>query len=149
MKNLLIIIACSMILAGCASAPPSAANLYGPNPVSQKIPGSNAQGSAFRGVEFTSEEVYEATKSAMLRLGYNKEYENPEKTMLAASGYYDCGGSLKPPVTMAVYIEPIDARPTTKVTVIVDRHDYQCWGSGEVKAANQLVTEIQKVLSTY
>ncbi len=138
-------------LVGClvGAPPPSAVGLYGPNPELQDIPGSNGQGLVTRTVEFTSEEVYEATNTAMLRLGYDAEIKDKNKGMVAGSGFYECAGSLRPPVTMAIYIKQIDTNPTSKITVLVDRHDIQCWGTGETLAANQLVGEILKVLSTY
>ena len=148
MKNLSVV-SLIFILTSCASAPPSVAGLYGPDPVSQSISGSNAQALINRVLEFTDEEVFEATKSAMLRLGYNTHGNELKKGMISANGYYECGGSLRPPVTMAVYFKQLNTKPETKLTIILDRHDTQCWGSGESKAANQLATEIQKVLSTY
>ena len=148
MKKLNIIILI-LILAGCLSnAPPSVVGLYGPTPVKQDISGSNAQALVFRVVEFTGEEVFEATKSAMLRLGYNAEVKNEKAGMIAANGYYECGG-LRPPVTMAVYIKQINKKPESKFTVILDRHNWSCHSGGEELGANNLVREIQMILSTY
>jgi hypothetical protein len=148
MKFIKIIIIAGF-LSGCASAPPSVVGLYGPEPVKQDIAGSNAQAIVDRTVEFTKDEVFDATKSAMLRLGYNVEVSNKKEGMVAASGFYtNCGGN-KPPVTMAVYIKQVSKKPETKLTILLDRHDYQCWGAGETMAANQLAGEIQKILSTY
>lgn len=138
-----------ILLSGCASAPPSTVGMYGPSPVAQSISGSNAQAIIYRVVNFTSEEVFEATKTAMLRLGYNTETIDPKLGMVTASGFYmNCGGN-KPPITMAVYVKQMNKKPETKFTIILDRHDFQCWGAGESMAANDLASEIQKVLSTY
>lgn len=138
-----------VLLCACSSAPPSTVGMYGDQPVPQRVPGSNAQGSAFRVVEFSRDEAFEATKKAFLRLGYNVEESNQKIGKITGNGYYQCGGSLRPPVTIAVYAQQISKKPETRVTVIVDRHNYECWGAGERMAAEQLAAEIQKVLSTF
>lgn len=138
-----------VVLCACVSAPPSAVGKYGDEPVRQQFPGSHAQGSAFRVVEFSRDEAFEAAKKAFLRLGYNVEESNPRIGKLTGNGYYQCGGSLRPPVTIAVYARQISKKPETRVTVIVDRHNYECWGGGEIRAADQIAVEIQKVLSTF
>jgi|SRR5687768_15151566 hypothetical protein len=147
MKKLTV--ASFVFLSACVSAPPSSVGMYGDQPVPQRVAGSNAQGSSFRVVEFSRDEAFEAAKKAFLRLGYNVEESNPKAGKLTGNGYYQCGGSLRPPVTIAVYAQQVSKKPETRVTVIVDRHNYECWGGGEIRAADQLAVEIQKVLSTF
>ena len=149
MKTLNRLLASSMFLSACVSAPPSSMGVYGDQPVAQRVAGSNAQGSSFRVVEFSRDEAFEAAKKAFLRLGYNVEESNAQAGKITGNGYYQCGGSLRPPVTIAVYAQQLSRKPETKITVIVDRHNFECWGGGEVKAADQLAVEIQKVLSTF
>lgn len=138
-----------VLLCGCSTAPPSTIGMYGDEPVPQRVSGSNAQGSAFRVVEFSRDEAFEATKKAFLRLGYNVEESNQRIGKITGNGYFRCRGSLRPPVTIAVYSQQISKKPETRVTVIVDRHNIECWGGGESMAAEQLAVEIQKVLSTF
>jgi hypothetical protein len=147
MKKLTV--ASFVFLCACTTAPPSAVGKYGDQPLPQRVPGSNAQGSAFRVVEFSRDEAFEATKKAFLRLGYNVEESNQKIGKITGNGYFQCGGSLRPPVTIAVYAQQISKKPETRVTIIVDRHNYECWGGGEVRAADQMAVEIQKVLSTF
>lgn len=149
MKNIVIAVVTLLISSACAtSGPPSAVGLYGPNPVSQNI-GSSAQASVSRNVEFTHDEVFEATKNALLRLGYNVEVTDKKNGMVAASGIYRCRITISLPSTMAVYIQQLNKKPETKFTVLFDRHDWKCYGGGALLGANSVATEIQKVLSTY
>jgi len=140
--TLLLLNACS------TNAPPSAAGLYGPRPEAQKISGSKAQGKAFRMDDYTREEVFEASNSALLRLGYSTDVSNEVSGIVAGSGYYSCSDSARFPLTLAIYIEQIDTSPLTRYTAFVDRHDIPCSGAGENLAASQIIGEIQKVLST-
>lgn len=128
---------------------PRAVGLYGPEPVKQSIPGSNAQAIVDRQVEFNSEEVFEASKTALLRLGYIVEEQKPEQNFINGSGRFNCGADLFPAVTMAIYIEQLDTLPLTKFTIVLDRHEWICWGFGEEMAANEVAREIQKVLATF
>lgn len=139
----------ALLLAGCSSAPPTSRGLYGNEPVPAKVRGSNAQAMLTRVLDFSRDEVYEATSKAMLRLGYNAEDKNPSLGRITANGFFQCGGGLMPPITMAVYMKQISSQPETQVTVLLDRHDFQCWGAGETRAADELLVEIQKVLSTF
>ncbi|HSR01773.1 MAG TPA: hypothetical protein VLM20_03190 [Methylophilaceae bacterium] len=136
-------------LSSCYGPPPRAVGLYGPNPVKQSIPGSNAQAILSRTVEFNAEEVFEATTTAIKRLAYILEEQKPDIGKVTASGYFNCDAALTPAVTMAIYIKQVDPSPLTEFTVILDRHDYQCWLSGEKSAAREVAREIQKVLATY
>lgn len=138
-----------VLLTGCSSAPPTSRGLYGNEPVPTKVRGSNAQALLTRVLDFSKDEVFEAASKAMLRLGYNAEDKNPSLGRITANGFFQCGGGLMPPITMAVYLKQISAQPETQVTVLLDRHDFQCWGVGETRAADELLTEIQKVLSTF
>lgn len=137
------------LLSACTTRPPSTIGLYGSEPVAQKIPGSNAQAIVTRTVEFARGETFEAAKQAMLRLGYNVEEKNEKRGMLTANGDYHCSGAARTPVTMAVHIQQINNKPETKFTIIMDRHNFECFGGGELRGANQLAQEIQKILSTY
>jgi len=147
--NVIFFIVTLLLLSSCYSPPPRAVGMYGPNPVKQSIPGSNAQAIVSRMVGFNNEEVFEATVTAIQRLAYILEEQKPDTGMVTASGYFDCDAGLLPPVTMAIYIEQIDSSPLTKYTVVLDRHDFQCWINGENAAANEMAREIQKVLATY
>ncbi len=154
MKNLIFIAVASMafLLSGCGSSVgPSAVGMYGPKPVKQKISGSNEQAIKSRILEFSSEDMYEATKTAMLRLGYQMDVRDEKNQMIAASGPYNCGAPAGPTyITIAVYIKQQNMKPETKITVIVDRQTWICWDGGSPdRAANALLSEIQKVLSTY
>jgi hypothetical protein len=149
MFRILCVISVALLLGSCVSAPPRAVGLYGPEPVKQSIPGSNAQAIVSRSVEFNSEEIFEATKTAILRLGYITEDQDRKKGKIEGSGIYDCGGGNRTPITMAIYIQQINPEPLSKFTIIVDRHSWICWLGGETAAANDLASEVQKVLSTY
>ncbi len=144
MTRLLCLFIAAMLLVSCASAPPSAAGLYGPEPVAQDISGSNAQSIVSRTVNYTSEEIFEATKTAMLRLGYIVDEQNQSKGKITGSGTHNCGA-----VTMAIYIKQTSPEPSSTYTVIADRHEWYCWLGGEFTIANGLATEIQKVLATF
>jgi len=137
-----------LFLMACSSTPPSSIGMYGPAAVAQDISGSNGQAVVFRLVEFTSEEVFEAAKTAMLRLGYNVETKDEQKGKITGSGHYDCI-SVLPSVTMAIYVKQVSPSPESKFTVVLDNHDFACSINGHTKAANQLTREIQKVLATY
>jgi len=136
-------------LAGCITAPPTSVGVYSTEPVAQTVRGSNAQAVLTRVLDFSKDEVYEAASKAMLRLGYNAEDKNPQLGRITGNGLFQCGGGLTPPVTMALYARQISPKPETQLTIVLDRHDFQCWAGGENTAANQLLMEIQKVLSTY
>ena len=69
MAKLMIAIIFGVLISACASAPRSSIGLYGPKPVAQDIKGSSAQYSETRTVNFTRQEVFEATNTALLRLG--------------------------------------------------------------------------------
>lgn len=146
-----VLVAMSLVaLCSCYSSNrPRAVGLYGPDPIKQHIPGSNAQAIVERQVEFNNEEVFEASKTALLRLGYIVEEQKPEQNFINGSGRFNCGMDLFPAVTMAIYIEQLDTTPLTKFTIVLDRHEWICWAFGEEAAANEVAQEIQKVLATY
>lgn len=145
----LLLVLSALPFAGCSNAPPTSRGLYAKEPVPVKVRGSNAQALLTRVLDFSKDEVLEATAKAMLRLGYNAEDKDPALGRITANGIFQCGGGLMPPITMAVYAKQISDQPETQVTVLLDRHDYQCWGVGETRAANELLAEIQKVLATF
>jgi hypothetical protein len=147
MKNARLIVL-AILLSSCGGLR-SSVGLYGDSPVAQSVPGSNAQAVMSRTVEFSGDETFEATKKAMLRLGYNVEEANPKRSKITGSGIFRCTGSLRTPVTMAIYIEQISRKPESKFTIVLDRHSIDCWGGGETLGANELASEIQKVLSTF
>jgi hypothetical protein len=136
-------------LAGCVTAPPTSVGKYSDQPLERKVPGSNAQAKITRLLDFSKDEVFEAAAKAMLRLGYSAEDKNPQLGRITGNGNYQCGGGLMPPVTMALYANQLSDKPETQLTIIVDRHNFDCWGGGEMRAADQLATEVQKVLSTF
>lgn len=145
----LLFVLSALPLAGCTSAPPTSRGLYADEPVRSKVRGSNGQAMLTRAMDFSKDEVYEATAKAMLRLGYNAEDKNPTLGRITANGIFQCGAGLMPPITLAAYIKQVSSQPETQVTLLVDRHDIQCWGGGETRAADALMVEIQKVLSTF
>jgi len=149
-RSVVLIISISYLLSACLtpSPPPLAADLYGPEPIDQKIKGSKGQAKISRTVDFTSEEVYEAIKAAMLRLGYEREISDQQAGKIVGSGLFNCGG-IETPVTMAIYFQQTSTAPESKFTILLDRHGTNCWGSGESSAVSQFSKEIQKVLSTF
>lgn len=149
-RSVVLIFSISFLLSSCiaASPPPPAADLYGPEPVDQKIKGSHGQAKISRVVDFTNEEVFEAIKLAILRLGYEREVSDQQAGKIVGSGLFNCGG-IETPVTMVIYFQQISTAPESKFTILLDRHDTNCWGAGESAAVSQFSKEIQKVLSTF
>lgn len=151
-KPIFLIFPILFLLSSCSivavSPPPPAANLYGPNPIDQKIKGSSGQAKISRTVDFTNEELFEAIKAAMLRLGYEREVSDQQAGKIVGAGYYNCG-PVETSVTMAIYFQQTSTAPESKFTILMDRHDFNCWDVGESYAASQLSKEIQKVLSTF
>lgn len=135
-------------LSGCASAPPSAAGLYGPKLIKQQLKISSAQYTDTRVVNFTRQEVFEAANTALLRIGYQTDYQSPNQDMIAGSGEYPGCGS-RPRVTMAIYMEQLDTKPTTRFDILLDRYSLACVGIISSAAANDIANEMQKVLATY
>ena len=154
MKSLVLIAVTSIILlfSGCGSdVGPSAVGMYAPKPIKQKIAGSKEQATKSRTLEFSSEDMYEAAKTALLRLGYQMDVKDEKNLMIAASGAYECGASAGPTyVTIAIYLKEQNTKPETTITVMIDRQTWIGWDGGcPDRAANTLLSEIQKVLSTY
>ncbi len=147
MIRLLCVCLAALLLVSCTtfspSQPPSAAGLYGPEPVKQEIPGSNAQAIVSRTVNYTHEEVLEAARTAMMRIGYNVQETDPGKGKIAGSKF-NCTA------TAAIYVRQINPEPTSTFTIVLDVYDWMCSANdGEIGIADNLATEIQKVLSTY
>lgn len=148
----IIIVTMLMGLIGCGTArPPSAVGLYSETPGPQSISGSSKQEVVNRTYAYTADEVMDAVDAAFLRKGLNVEEKNAKKGRINASGYLDliCGaGPCNMGVTIAVYVNQVSPKPSTQMVLVLDRFGMTGWG-GESKAANDLVVEVQKILSTY
>lgn len=148
MKKILLAMMFAMV-AACSTPPPNVTNLYSDKPVAQDIPGSSSQALVSRVFEFSKDEAFEAAKKAVLRLGYYAQHSDEKIGKITGNGYYSCGGSTRTAISFAIYVEQISRKPETKVSVIVDRHSWECWGGGDRSAANKMMEETQKVLSTF
>ena len=142
------------LIAGCSSmsgAPPNSAGLYGDQPVKQSIPGSNAEYMGTRTFDYGFADVFEASKTALFRMGYRIDEKDSKKGKITASGMYSPAycGALVVSSTVALYIKQVSPAPETRLTILSDRHTSQCWASGEMYVANDVLGQIQKVLSTY
>lgn len=139
-------------LGGCATTPPSSVGLYGDTAGAQAVKGSSAQTVINRTVPYTAEEVRDAAEAALFRKGLNVEEKNASKGRVTAAGAYRsmCGaGPCNIIVTVAVYSKQISSKPSTRMTLLVDRHTFTGWGGGDSVIANEIVGEIQKILTTY
>jgi len=147
MKPLFILLSALFLLSGCGSSTITSIGVYGDKPIAQNIKGSYSQGMTSRVVEFTSEECFEATKTALLRKGYNVDSKDMQKGLITASGHLKCENAR---FTVAIYIQQLNNSPESKITIIADKHDLiacQMWFSQGFPAA--IATETLQVLSTY
>lgn len=142
----------TLTLSSCAilepTEPPLTNGLYGPDPVSQNIPGSSAQALIARQVAFSSEEVYEATKQVFLREGYKMDLADPHKYMISGSYFIRCEW-LCCGVTLVVYIKQISPAPETKLHVLMDSYDFSCDEEDLRVAATVLASNVESILAVY
>ena len=153
MKLIKLIVYCALIaLIGCGGkvAVPSI-GLYGDTAGQQSVKGSREQAVVNRTLPYTTDEVLDAAETALFRKGFNVEEKNTAKGRLTASGMYRhiCGnGPCDQAYTVAVYVKQTSPKPTTQLTLLLDR--YTGWAGFEVySVANEFAGEIQKILTTY
>jgi hypothetical protein len=147
--TMVIVVAAVLALIGCASGPPSSIGLYTDNARAQSIKGSWFQEE--RTYPYTADEVREASQTALLRKGLSVEENDAKKGRITASGNYHAlcgGGPCVVALTVAVYVEQISPKPLTKMTLFLDRHGMMGWGGGPL-LSSEIITETQKILSTY
>ena len=140
-------------LGGCATTtPPSSLGLYGDTAGPQAVKGSSAQAVVNRTVPYTAEEVRDAAETALFRKGLDVQENNVRKGRVTAAGAYQImcsGGPCNVIITVAVYAKQISPKPSTRMTLLVDRHSWVGGGGGENTIATEIVGEIQKILTTF
>jgi hypothetical protein len=146
--NYLFVSVMYILLSSCASGPPSSVNLYAPSADGQHKARSTAKGQDSRIVSFSFDDVFEAANEAMFRRGLRIESKDENLGRITANGTYNCNGPVMN-ATLAVYVEQINKKPESRLTVVVDRYGINCWGGGEKSFANKIAQDVQKVLSTY
>jgi hypothetical protein len=158
-KTLLILLICWVIFgfSGCFSAgtlPQSTANLYPQEPRQCSIPGSTGQAITSRTMPATFDELFDATIKIAFRRGLEVDYKDIKKGKLSGKGYWQHisgSGPVQLTVVFAAYIEEIDRRPTTKLTIVMDNLSYSDLGTKTRmlrEAANNFVIDVQKLLAT-
>jgi hypothetical protein len=145
--GILGLVACS----GPAPVPQSTASLYPDRPVEGvKVEGSRKQAVIYRSMPATFDEVFDASTKAAFQKGLEIDFKDRKRGRLSGKGSWQliCGaGPCTMQMAFAVYIQEIDSTPTTKITLYVDRISFTGSGGGEATAANNLIIEIQKIIS--
>lgn len=147
MTRVLFILSIPMLLLSCAvftpTEPPSTIGLYGPEPVNQDIPGSSTQALFTFHLPYSSEEVFEAAKLAMLRNGYVVDKADPKSYMVSGSNIVWCGG-----ITMAIYIKQISAEPETEFHILADGYDIFCTENQVSQEIYIIASHIERIVSS-
>jgi hypothetical protein len=139
-----VVVVALVTLIGCLSATvPSTIVVYSDVAGPQSIKGSLGQAMVKRTYPYTSSEVMDAAETALFRNGYNIEEKDVKKGRITGS---NAGRS----TSVAVYVEQVSPKPSTQMTLLVDHYAlFPGIGGDNERYADRLVTEIQKVLSTY
>jgi hypothetical protein len=153
MKLIILLASCAIItLNACSTTGPvSSIGLYGDIAGKQDVKGSRDQAVVTRSMPFTADEVMDATETALFRKGFNVEEKDAKKGRITASGMYQhicTAGPCIHSYTIAVYVKQTSPEPSTQLTLLADRHTMLI-GVSPYTAANDFVSEIQKVLTTY
>jgi hypothetical protein len=141
-------------LAGCTTfsegtLPASTASLYPDRPGPSVIQGSRKQAIGSRNVPATFDELFDAAHKVAFQRGLDIDHEDRRNGKFSGKGYWQaiCGaGPCKMQVTFAAYIGEIDPKPTSRLTLVLDRHGFMAWG-GEDGAVNDFIIDVQKVLA--
>lgn len=155
LKKYILISIWLFTLSGCIglSTVPSSVGLYSNTPGPQEVDGSNVQVVETRTVSYNYEEVEEAISKSINMLGLKIESKDKKSGKYTGGGNWNAPGQITPcatPYTFAAYIEEIDNKPTTKLTLLVDRHSYCGAGySPEKILTNQIIGQFHKVLATF
>jgi len=159
-KTLLILLILWVIFGfcGCASVgtpPQSTANLYPEKPRESSIPGSGAQAIVSRTMPVTFDELFDATTKAAFHRGLDVDYKNMKEGKLSGKGVWQIvipnWGPKQFPIVFAAYIEEIDQKPTTKLTIVMDYFDRSAQLNKKSfvdRATSDFIIDVQKLLAT-
>jgi len=132
-----------------SSVPPSSIGLYKDQP--GRIKGSKAQASETRMVGSNAEEVADVIGKSFKMIGFDFESRNDKKGLYTGRGVWQAPGQTTKcttPYTFAAYIRQIDSKPTTKLTVLIDRYN-SCYSvmNPEKILLNQVMENFTKILT--
>lgn len=145
---------------GCAGtlgmdtpSPPSSAGLYPDSPTDAPVGTSRNHATISRNYNFTHDEVMDAAKNGLLRMGLTSEESSTEKGMINGSGWWprSCNPAMGvyTSSTWVLWINAVSPE-VTKVTARLDSHGWNCSNIRVLQGSTQEIhTEIAKVLSTY
>ena len=131
-------------LIGCGSwaFPPTTIGLYSDIAGPQSIKESVDQAVVERIYPYTASQVMDTAENTLVRMGYNIEEKDVKKGRIT-------GSFPRVSKTVAIYVEQINPKPSTKLTLLVDTYNpWRTLGGGDTYA-QRIVREIQRVLITH
>lgn len=146
------IAAASLFAAGCATSPlQSAVGLYPSKPGPVNVKGSNKQVIESREYPYTFDDVFQAASDVIFRRGLIIEQKNKQAGTIVGNGHLEavCGfGPCKMNITYILHVQEVNSKPTTRLTMTLDRHSLIAWGAESSEAIDILV-DVQKHLASY
>jgi hypothetical protein len=139
---------------GCVSSvAPSSIGLYGNVAGPQKVKGSSAQAVSTRTVNYDQADTVEAITKSFNMMGLDFEVRDDKTGICTGRGSWNAPGQVTPcttPYTFAVYVKQIDNKPTSTLTVLIDRHSV-CGGALHPQEVlmSQVMASFAKVLMTF
>lgn len=141
-------------LQGAHQFPQTGASLYPEVPGQCSIPGSTGQAIVSRNMPVTFDELFDVTYKAAFRKGLEVDYKDKKTGRLIGKGiwqYISRQGPAKLTIVFAAYIEEVDQKPTTKLTIVMDCMNIGTMGQASNmmnQFANDFVIDVQKLLAT-
>lgn len=159
MKTLIrfALIALLAFIAACFShpnpIPPSSVGLYRDLPGPQNVKGSQLQVVDTCVVNYNPEETAEAITKSFNLMGLNFESMDNKKGLYTGKGNWNAPGQATTCVTtytFAAYVEQIDKKPTSKLTVLIDQQNWCGLVYSPARVLmNQVMANFSKILMTF